>query len=161
MLNVRKQMTHNIPVILTVISLCLVACVPGHNDYSEFANIPSYGWDYRQPVEFTPIISDSTATGALTVALRHTNAYPYSNIWIELRHYDTDSTVTHVDTLNIQMADIYGRWHGKGLGTSYQITDTLPSSITITKGSRIQVRHIMRPDTLPAIEQVGILFDGV
>lgn len=146
--------------VLFIILLCLVACVPGHNDYSTFANIPAEGWDYREPVEFTPAITDSLAVGELVIALRHSNAYPYSNIWIEMRRFAPDSTLTHIDTLNITMADIYGRWYGTGLGTSYQITDTMPASIAIERGSRIHIRHIMRQDTLPAIEQVGILFEG-
>lgn len=156
--NDRKKMTHKITVLSIILSLCLVACVPGHNDYSEFTNIPVNGWDYRAPIEFTPQISDSSATGKLIVALRHSNAYIYSNIWIELRRYSPDSSLTGTDTMNIKLADMFGQWYGTGLGTDYQITDTLPSSVTLSQGSRIMIRHIMRQDTLPAIEQIGILF---
>lgn len=141
--------------ILTVL-LCLGACVPGHNDYSEFKNIPVEGWCYNDTLTFTPGIADSVADGMLTIAVRHSGDYIYSNLWMEVRYTDGDNEKT--DTLNIVLADIYGHWHGHGLGASFQMSDTVSTSCRITRNTPVKVRHIMRADTLRAVEQVGIIF---
>lgn len=149
-------------VVFGVISLLsgMAACVPGHNDYSGFQHIPADGWAYAAPVEFVVSPADSVADGVMSVAVRHSNAYPYSNLWLELSTYRGDSIMSR-DTVNVRLADIYGRWFGHGLGTSYQITDTLPGRVELCRGTRVVLRHLMRVDTLSGIEQVGVSFDAM
>lgn len=136
--------------------LCLGACAPGHNDYSDFRNIDVDGWEYGDTLEFTPEIGDSTACGVLMLALRHSNSYLYSNLWVEVCYTNGEQSVT--DTLNVPLADIYGRWYGSGFGARYQTTDTIASDITLHRGKPVRVRHIMRVDTLHGIEQIGLNF---
>jgi gliding motility-associated lipoprotein GldH len=152
----RLQM-HKLITISLFITLCLGACVPGHNDYSEFTNISADGWPYNQPLTFIPVVADSVCTGTMTITIRHGNAYPYRNIWLEICHQGESGAIAH-DTINMELADIYGRWHGSGLGTDFQYTDTLGHSFRLYRDSHIRIRHIMRNDTLPSIEQVGIEF---
>lgn len=61
-----------------------------------------------------------------------------------------------VDTLNIELADVYGRWHGTGFGPSYQYETPVGVPLPLGDTSRISVRHIMRVDTLVGVEQIGI-----
>lgn len=145
--------------LILVILLCLGACAPGHNDYSHFVDISDEGWKYGDTLKFDIETQDSISTGELTIALRHTNAYPYSNLWLEIRHFNGDST--RIDTVNIEMADMYGRWHGDGIGSSFQYALPVSKKITIYKGKPISISHIMRVEHLPAIEQVGLIFDGI
>lgn len=142
---------------IMLLSLCLGSCLPGHNDYSEYKELPVDGWPYSQSLTFTPDQGDSLAYGTLSVALRHTNLYPYANLYLEVSYADTIGT-THRDTLNIKLADRYGRWLGKGVGTDFQIVDTVSTRHTRIKGSDIKVRHVMRTDTLCGIDMVGLTF---
>ena len=137
-------------------TLCLGACTPGHNDYSDFKNIDPKGWAYADSLNFKVDI-DSASTGNLSLALRHDNNYGYSNLWLEVSHR-IDSTTVDRDTLNITLADIYGRWNGKGIGTSFQIETIVSTDYQLAKDDSIQVRHIMRIDTLEGISQIGLLF---
>lgn len=132
------------------------ACSPGHNDYSHFFDIPTEGWKYGDTLKFLPQTQDSVVSGRLNIALRHSNAYEYSNLWLEIRHFNGDSI--RIDTVNIEMADIYGRWHGSGLGTSFQYELPLSHDITLFRDKPILITHIMRVDHLKSIEQVGLLF---
>ncbi len=143
--------------IITLLSLCLGSCLPGHNDYSDYQQLPIDGWVYNSPVTFTPTGEDSIAQGSLSLGLRHTNEYPYSNLYLEMAYEDTTGT-SRLDTLNITMADRYGRWCGKGVGTDFQLIDTINPHFTRIAGSPIRVRHIMRVDTLRGIDMVGIEF---
>ncbi len=129
------------------------------NYFSAFHTFGDSKWDYLMPVDLTvDTLRDSVATGGtLLLALRHTNGYEYSNVWLELSYPDTDSSM-RADTLNINLADAYGRWRGHGTGPSVQVTDTIARNFTIRRGERLRLRHIMRMDTLANIEQVGIVF---
>ncbi len=138
-------------------SICLGACSPRQNDYSKFCNLSPSGWIYDDTLLFVTDIADSVASGTLTVAVRHNNNYPYSNLWLELtRRSGVDKTTR--DTLNLQLADIYGRWYGNGFGASYQFSDTVNNITRLFRGDTISVRHIMRLDTLPDVEQLGVTF---
>lgn len=137
-----------------LVLLCLGACAPGHNDYSRFENLPTQGWVYGDDVVF---VTDSVApptTQALGVVLRHNNEYPYSNLWLEITYRDNGAT--RRDTVDIELADRYGRWHGSGFGTLYQIERSVNDKIMLRGNDSIAVRHIMRVDTLRGLEQVGI-----
>lgn len=118
--------------IITLITLCLGACTSGHNTYSEFRNLPKEGWAYNDTINFIPTITDSVTQGNLSIALRHNNNYHYSNLWVEINYPINDSTIKS-DTINIPLADIYGKWHGKGIGPSIQIEKTSLKTSKLTK----------------------------
>lgn len=131
----------------------------GDNDYSEFINLPDNGWVYGDTLSFQPVLADSAAMGELVLALRHTNDYIYSNIFLEITI--TDSITTTRDTLTISLADDIGRWLGRGIGTDYQVSDTVSSKITLRRPISIDVRHVMRTDILKDIKQLGISFKQI
>lgn len=141
-----------------VAAAVLCGCTPGRNDFSSYEFISHDGWLYGDTLRFSTEFKDSVVSGMLTVSLRHTNDYLFSNIWLEVT--TADSISARIDTLNIVMADDLGRWHGQGIGTDFQITDTLFESITLHRPVSVKVRHIMRLDRLEDIEQVGVAFIG-
>lgn len=141
---------------LIVALIGLSGCKMGHNDYSCYHDIAVEGWAYGDTLvyEFAP--EDTVVTGDMTLSLRHTNDYIYSNIYLEVTL--SDSTTLRCDTLAITLADDFGRWYGRGIGTDFQITDTIADGVTLQGSIKIGVRHIMRDDVLKEIEQVGISF---
>ncbi len=146
-------------IIATFLAL-LVACSRGERDYSSWEQLPADGWAYTDTVSLLPVDTsltdnDSIIDGTLHVALRHNNAYPYSNIWLELT-YHSDGPWLMRDTINMPLADLYGRWLGSGFGTGYQRDLTVSPRSRIDLTRPVALRHIMRVDTLRGIEQVGI-----
>lgn len=147
-------MIKSLPVVLITLFLCLGACSPGHNDFNSFTDVPEQGWAYGDTIKFATDTIDSISIGNLQVSIRHDNSYLYRNLWLEIC-YISNGRVTR-DTVNMELADIYGRWLGKGFGASYQFVSDIPHKVTLEKGTTISVNHIMRLDTLHGIEQVGI-----
>ena len=148
---------NRLPLILVLIILCLGACTPGHNDFNDFENLPGEGWVYGDTVTFVTDTLDSLpVTGTVEVSVRHNNTYLYRNLWLEIT-YASNGYTCH-DTLNMELADVYGRWHGNGFGASYQYSLPLPRKVSLGPGTRIGVNHIMRVDTLTGLEQLGIRF---
>ena len=142
---------------LIMIAVLTAACSVTPSDYSRFTNLPERGWAYGDTVRFTPDTIDPTSPKQLSVAVRHNNDYEYSNLWLEVTYMTADS-VTCRDTLSMELADVYGHWRGHGSGPSLQVVDTLAHGVALRRGQQVRVRHIMRLDTLPGIEQVGITF---
>lgn len=149
-----------VPVLLA--TACGITGSRGNGDdnyFSDFCTFDSQEWPYSHTVVFTvDTLRDSLSRGGtLLLSLRHTVAYPYSNIWLELS-YPTPDGILAADTFNILLADDYGHWRGYGNGPSMAITDTLSRNFDIARHGMIRLRHIMRTDTLPNIEQVGIVY---
>lgn len=128
-------------VLLTALASCEL-----RGSYSGFDNVPEEGWAYGDTISFT---ADSCVRAPMMIALRHNNSYPYRNLWIEI------SDSTRRDTVNIELCDVYGRWHGTGVGNSYQTAAPMP--FAPKPGHRLCLRHVMRADTVRGIEQIGII----
>ncbi len=142
--------------LIAVLLGMLAACsIP--NEPAAFKALPADGWAYGHTLSFDDVYTDSVeAKGRIAIAVRHTDAYHYSNLWLELSMALSDST-ERVDTVNIVLADTYGNWQGRGSGASYLITDTVDIPYTFNRNHPPRLRHIMRLDTVREIEQVGLI----
>lgn len=153
--------------ILLASTICIAACSCSYNpnSYSCFSDInPSEGWQYGKSFVYMPEIKDSMADGRLELLVRHTNDYPYSNLWIELeRQIPEDSGHLAIcrDTFCITLADIYGNWHGHGQGTTFEKIDTLYLDYTLINGAPLRLRHVMRPDRVEGLEKIGLIFTAI
>lgn len=132
------------------------ACKPKVNDTSVYFNLPSDGWAYGDTLEIPLEMADSVATGDLAIGLRHTNLYLYSNLWLEVTV--TDSLMSQTDTVNIIMATPGGRWLGCGIGTDFQLADTIRRGLTLHRPAKVTLRNIMRSERIEDIEQIGCTF---
>lgn len=151
-------MRYLLPLIL-LLSLLLGACGPGKRDYSRGDNLPASGWLYGDtlrllPVDTTLEDNDSIVTGALRLSLRHGSDYPFSNLWLEVTYHGDRYMMR--DTINVTLADLFGRWLGSGFGASYQNSVLINPSTVVNVTRPVEVRHIMRVDTLRGIDQIGI-----
>lgn len=148
-----------VPIVI-LFTACIDSLSTDRNSFSEFHHIDRTEWLYSDNIVFqADSLRDSTLTGTLLLSIRHTAAYPYSNIWIEISHKDeADSSICFVDTLDVVLANQFGHWYGKGMGSSLQLTDTISNNFRLVRGVPLTVRHIMRVDTLYGIEQIGVIF---
>lgn len=140
-----------------IAAISLMAACSGSPEHSGFTTLDPDGWIYGDTVRYTPAASDSSYRREcdVIVVVRNNNSYEYSNLWLRLDYQGSDSTRT--DTLNVVLADDLGNWLGKGIGGSYQLTDTVLRSVELDLAGEIKVTHIMRTDTLEGIEQIGII----
>ncbi len=136
------------------IGTALTGCV-GKGETSLFRTLPESGWLYGDTLEFVTDSVPSGAEASFSIVLVHNDSYPFRNLWIETSYVDRDSGV-HVDTVDIQLCDRFGRWLGKGFGDSYQVETTSFPATSVAPASRVTLRHILRVDTLRGIEKVGI-----
>lgn len=131
----------------------LTACQPSTDDPGDFVTFGDSGWAYRQPQVFHCTETPDTVD-RVKVTIRHTNAYEWANVWLEITYQAADTT--RCDTIDFTLADDMGRWLGHGTGTSYQRADTITLRRPAVPKSDIIVRQIMRVDTLREVEQLGL-----
>lgn len=147
----------------------LTACKPEFDDHSAFCALPADGWAYGDTVAFEVRKAAAPSHGRLALVVRHTDSYAYGNLWLEVSYPQRgtvrpDSVAAAADTLvrdtvNVVLADDYGRWLGRSSGVSHIVTDTLSAAYEYSDSlARVYVRHIMRCDRLPDLEQIGVIF---
>jgi len=156
-LNRLKDMKSALWAIIFIAAGCiLAACGDARsNAYSEYHTLPSGGWRFGDGVVFTPVHPDSLCRGRIVVAFSHDNSYPYTDIRLEVGM--TDGARPLRDTIDIPLAGEFGQWLGCGMGALFQVSDTLGDILHIS-GRQVEVRHLMRVDTLVGIKSVGIFF---
>ncbi len=146
--------------VAVAMACCICSCtkpsVP--HESADFKSVPLKGWAYGDTLEFVPQLADSVGKARLVVAVRHADAYLYSNLWLELSTPVSGVDSMAVDTLNIALADVYGKWYGRGVGVSYVKVDTLGGVYGYDVSRPAKLRHIMRIDTVADLEQIGLIF---
>lgn len=147
-----------IPIMTAIFMTVMLACNPDPNRYSSYHDISlDDGWSYADTLTYIPLHADSVAMGEYWVCVRHTNNYPYANLWIELTYNDQEGK-SHADTVNMTLADTYGHWLGQRLGLHYQHKVKATDRVGHVIGTPVKLCHIMRVDTLKEIDLVGVEF---
>lgn len=126
----------------------------------QFYTIENAEWKYGKVLKFND--NHDTLPGvleAVAISVRHTNEYPYGNLWLELSYKSQDSLVR--DTVNIRLANEYGKWNGSGSGPVVTYTDTMHTRKVPDEGTIFMLRHIMRADVVPELEQIGLAFQTI
>ncbi len=142
--------------IAAIIAVAL-GCSRHADDYSRFYDIPDRSWGYYNHLLFDICPEDSVVAGRLDLVVRHTNDYPFSNLYVEVTT-EAAGQPTRCDTVSVELADVYGNWLGSGLGTSFQRSVTLDPHFVIADSARVRVRHVMRLDPVAELEQIGVIF---
>tara|TARA_B100001540_G_C15816655_1_gene647920 strand:- start:8708 stop:9187 length:480 start_codon:yes stop_codon:yes gene_type:complete len=92
------------------ITILLSSCTKEMIQYYSF---PEKTWYSEENVKFNIHIEDTTRLYSLDFAIRHTTSYTYQNIIFFTHHYHNDMKIS-TDTFNIDLADLRGKWYGKG-----------------------------------------------
>lgn len=137
--------------LVVIVGLALTSC---RNDivYSQFHSIPSENWHMDSIVRFDFPIPDTTVDYTVTIYLRHTERYPYQNIWL----FAGDSL--HRDTINSFLADDRGRWYGNHQHGLIETPVFIGENRHFSRidSNYIEIQHAMRDTILHGILDIGV-----
>ena len=162
----RSRFHNGIAVVMAVVIAAAMLLLPACQRkpvmaHSRFVHLPSAGWQQSLPLAFTPEFDDSTALYDITLAVRHSNNYPYRNLSLTVDCIAADSTIDRKN-VDLPLADEYGNWTGGGFGTLYQATVKLVTATSPSGAYRIVVWPAMRGiDILHGVVDVGIITSPV
>ena len=131
--------------------LCLSAC-SGNIVYSRFSPMNSGEWHIDSIVGFDYTIEDAAASYNMIIYVRHTERYPYQNMWLFV---DNDGKT---DTIEFYLADDRGQW----LGDRHHGFIEMPvlyedaRHFADTGAYHLSVRQGMREEVLQGITDIGL-----
>ena len=148
--------------VLVAISLWLSSC----NKVDVFEKntaIPGHNWAYNfQPVaEFT--ITDTSSLYNLYIVLRHTDAYRYNNIWLNIGSQSPTDSMRY-QRFDLQLGTDAKGWDGNGMDDIWEVRKSItngPFKFNKTGNYKFSVAHVMRENPLPEIMNVGIRVEKV
>jgi gliding motility-associated lipoprotein GldH len=146
--------------------VCLLAafflggCRPGP-EYQDHFTIPRNAWKSDFRPEFRFVITDTAAPYQIFLIVRHTDAYRFQNIWVNLDSKGPGDSSYTLNRAEVTLAAPNGRWLGRGLGELYEQrvpVNTIANPAYFHKAGEYTLRltHDMRQDPLPEILTVGI-----
>ena len=120
--------------------------------YSRFSSIPSEKWAIDSVAQFEYAITDTVPDYHMLVYVRHTERYPYQNMWLFV------GNSLHRDTIEFYLAADRGQWLGNKhhgfiempvlLEENYHFADTGKYFLT--------VQHGMRDSILRGVTDIGL-----
>ena len=142
--------------LLIVLLLFLATACTSKEVFSEFHSFSESVWTRSEKVNFEVSIPDSTQQYDVFLEIRNNNNYPFRNLWLFV-DITTPDGKQRKDTVNAELADVYGKWHGKGISLysfsfAYESNIQYPDTGTYT----YSVAQGMRIDSLNGISDIGL-----
>ncbi|HVI48021.1 MAG TPA: gliding motility lipoprotein GldH [Chitinophaga sp.] len=141
--------------------LMALACKPPKMDaYEKNLEIPGHSWtyDYKPSFEVNIQPEDTAWLYNIYVNVRHTDAYPYSNIWLLVGTQYPGDSIPKEQRVELPLADIGGKWLGTG------IDDIIEHRVPIQQKAifnhpgtyKFSFEQNMRQNPLPRVMNVGL-----
>ena len=97
--------------------------------------------------------------GEYNISLELTTSvlYPYNDIHLKIDH-NLNDTIIVSDTIKYKVADEYGKWLGKGVGSLRQLSLPYKKDVWLDSTSRYELNlfQLMNANPLKGVEKVGI-----
>ena len=127
------------PYLLTTLSIIAVSCDP-NMVYDHFEKTAQGKWSWDDVKTFNVDMKDTTSAFNIYVDIRHTKAFPKSNLYVFLNIVSPKGVEIN-DTVSIGIADSHGKWLGSGFGNirlvrklykrdiRFAVPETIPSTL--------------------------------
>ena len=140
--------------LLAAISWLLVSCQQGVV-FTEFQALSGNNWAADSVIGFTPVLDDSMAVYDMQLSIRHTDKYPYQNLWLFV-DVKQDSILLRRDTIEAMLANERGVWLGNGI-SNYTLPLLYLEQVQLQSGEyQVIVQQGMREETLRGISDLGL-----
>lgn len=160
-------------VVLIITAISLMGCVR-NSVYSEFRSVPVTGWDTDSVLTYTWSIDDTAATYRILIDVRHTERYPYQNMWLFIHRPHCvlkdrcaegpampERLLSLKDTIEFYLADERGQWLGKKRGGYIEMPVLYEEAYRFDSAGQysLSIQQGMRSESLRGISDVGVIID--
>ncbi len=136
---------------LASLALALTAC---HQDivFSQFVSIPSGEWGSDMLPHFDYTIADKDADYRMLIYVRHTERYPYQNMWLFV------DNGARRDTIEFFLADDRGQWLGDRHHGFIEMPVLFEQNYHFpdTGMYHMAIQHGMRDSVLRGVMDIGV-----
>lgn len=120
--------------------------------------IPGMKWKGAYKVEGSFIITDTLSAYNVFIVIRHTDAYPYNNIWLNVSLQPPGDSM-QLQRINLTLGNDAHGWEGTGMNDIWDVRKLIsggPKRFIKTGEYKFHLMQIMRDDPLPFIMSVGL-----
>jgi gliding motility-associated lipoprotein GldH len=152
------QYTKSLFFCVTIICVtCLLGCQT-IDLYEKHIPIPGHDWKRSSPLEAQFEIKDTSASYQLFIVIRHTDAYKYNNIWLNVGLQSPGDSM-YMQKLNVSLGDDAQGWYGSGMNDIWEVRKPLtdrPRRFVRAGTYKYSISQIMRDNPLKHVMGVGI-----
>ena len=144
--------------IITFAGLILLSSCKQIDVFEKNTNIPQYEWQQNFSAKGDFLITDTVAAYSIYLVLRHTDAYQYNNIWLNIGLQPPGDSL-HTQKVNLPLGDDANGWEGTGMNDIWEVRKLLNGAPRRFKqpGKYIfSISQVMRDDPLLNIMSVGL-----
>lgn len=129
--------------------------------YEKNAAIKENTWESGFIPSFTLEIKDTSLLYNLYINIRHTESYPFQNIWLSVSTLFPDGTKSS-RRIEVMLANDDGKWFGESLGNIWDYRTLIQENAFFTSPGfyTFTLEQIMRQDKLPGIISIGIRIEN-
>ncbi len=141
--------------ILSLFIVLLASC-GSRTIYSEYQSLPITGWEADSTLQFTFSITDTLAAYDMLIHVRHTQQYPYQNMWLFVE--GVTPTLAKADTIEFYLADQRGKWLGNGWGNLREMPVLYMQQVTFPTAGEYtcRIQQGMRDECLRGVNDIGL-----
>jgi gliding motility-associated lipoprotein GldH len=142
---------------LLFIACCLLPCCTQLDTFEKNTSIPNYQWQSSFEAKGVFTISDTATTYNAYIVLRHTDAYNYNNIWLNVGIQPPADTM-HYQKVDVQLGTDAKGWAGTGMNDIWEQRQLLFMGRQFKKPGNynFSIKQIMRDDPLQAVMSAGL-----
>jgi gliding motility-associated lipoprotein GldH len=124
--------------------------------YSEYKKFDNIEWAAKDKAEFDLTIEDTQSLNNIYLMIRHTDAYPYNNLFLFVTTKYPDGKIL-TDTMEVVLANKKGEWLGSGSGDIFDFKVPVKKNIRFPLAGKYQFsfEQAMRVDPLPMVMDFG------
>ncbi len=144
-------------VIATVFVLFISACT-SIDVFEKNTAIPKYEWQQNFSAAGHFMITDTVSAYSIYLVLRHTDAYAYNNIWLNIGLKPPGDSM-HIQKINLKLGDDANGWEGTGMNDIWELRKLLngePRRFKQPGEYSFTISQIMRDNPLLNIMSVGL-----
>lgn len=160
----KNSIRYHISVLVVSVCILLFASCGKVDVFEKNVTIPHQSWSSRFKPEITFDVEDSSARYKIFIVIRHTDAYRYKNIWVNI-YTQSPTGVAQNQPLNLQLATDSRGWIASGMDDIYEhriLISPPQHPLPLTKGTyHFKLENIMREDPLKNVMNVGIRLEKV
>lgn len=131
--------------------------------YEKNAMIPGFKWDYAFKPNFQFAIKDTTCEYNVFLVIRHTDAYPYNNIWLNVGIQPPGESKNTFRS-EFTLGDDKKGWEGTGMNDIWELRKPISKGPIRFKKPGVYnftLEQIMRQNPLPSVMSAGIRVERV
>lgn len=147
---------------LTLLTSCLLCCVVLFSCntidvFEKFESFPKNEWHVSKQPTFSFAVKDTTARYYIYFVIRHTDAYKYNNIWVNISTQSPAGT-KQTQLVNLKLADNTKGWLGAGMDDIFDSRIKITNAPVALKAGvyTFTIAQAMRDGPLAAVLSAGI-----